>query len=527
MKLASLIDEKLGLPDNLRREFGERYVRDFINPGKFAELWTAFESTYPDLQPQLKATFEKTNDLFKYIKPEKGGESYRVSTLPEAAAQELDNYLDNILAAIDELSNLDKAPDEKTVSDAIQYFDGLFQDMLNIFTSNTAGDAPLEPYKKTNIGFGSSLYKEGKEDLYDILKSKRHDINVDFGPRTYSMLQQQMMLGNEGYVRDWMEKNAFIEQQDDWPPKDKALSEKIREVIKNEIRKIGEDVLGSSNPIGLSDLPADLAKTAANKGSGRAPDAVYAGPGGDDAQNLKPSQQQIILVKAFNMAMNTTPAGGKFEPGGDIGAIISKDNFIMDGHHRWASTILVKPDASIKGEKIGLPAKDLITALNVYTKGVIGKQSGNPGQGAISQFTGENIQSNIIDVAEKTGKSPDHPDAPGYKWEDLKQRIAKVGGGDYQTGLDFIKTNANIVSSKKIESWMPDRDDMPVIQKDQLPDVEKKFASGELDLKPPFDPATKSQMKKAGLGGDDSEPDVQTKRQAKLRTALKEFYNLS
>ena len=34
------------------------------------------------------------------------------------------------------------------------------------------------------------------------------------------------------------------------------------------------------------------------------------------------------------MAMNTTPAGGKFEPGGDIGAIISKDNFIMDGHHR-------------------------------------------------------------------------------------------------------------------------------------------------------------------------------------------------
>ena len=60
------------------------------------------------------------------------------------------------------------------------------------------------------------LNKENEEtDLYDILKSKRHDINVDFGPRTYSMLQQQMMLGNEGYVRDWMEKNSFIEQQDD------------------------------------------------------------------------------------------------------------------------------------------------------------------------------------------------------------------------------------------------------------------------------------------------------------------------
>jgi hypothetical protein len=85
------------------------------------------------------------------------------------------------------------------------------------------------------------LNKENEEtDLYDILKSKRHDINVDFGPRTYSMLQQQMMLGNEGYVRDWMEKNSFIEQQDDWPPKDKALDEQIRKVIKKEIAKLHE-----------------------------------------------------------------------------------------------------------------------------------------------------------------------------------------------------------------------------------------------------------------------------------------------
>jgi hypothetical protein len=654
MKLASLIDEKFGLPGNAGREFGEKYVKEFINPGKFAELWTAFEATYPELQPQLKTTFEKTNDLFKYIKPEKGGEAYRVSTLPEVAAQELDEYLDNILAAIDELSNLDKAPDEKTVSDAIQYFDGLFQDMLNIFTSNTAGDAPLEPYKKTNIGFGSPQYVN--EDSFDETKKALYNNRDKIGNFTFKALQSDLMLGNEAHVRSWLIKNGYMDEEklpfeeidalheneeycpkcvakikesikklvaECWkthkqvgmkkkgnkmvpncvpkneevdeakrgpkPAKGKRFAKKVKgkggrtrtisygqagkakgggdrirpgtkkghaycarsakiKKCKNppcantlsrkkwkcqgsrsvaETKKMGEDVLGSSKPIGLSDLPVDLAKTAANKGSGRAPDAVYAGPGGDDAQNLKPSQQQIILVKAFNMAMNTTPAGGKFEPGGDIGAIISKDGFIMDGHHRWASTILVKPDASVKGERIGLPAKDLITALNVYTKGVIGKQSGNPGQGAISEFTGENIQSKIIDVAEKTGKSPDHPDAPGYEWEDLKQRITKVGDGDYQKGLDFIKTNANIISSKKIESWMPDRDDMPVIQKDQLADVEKKFASGELDLKPPFDPATKVQMKKAGLGGDDSEPDVQTKRKAKLRTALKEFYNLS
>ena len=79
------------------------------------------------------------------------------------------------------------------------------------------------------------LNKEGEEDLYDILKSKRHDINVEFGPRTYSMLQQQMMLGNETYVKDWLEKNAFIEQPDDAPPNDKAL-EAIKEYVRENLR---------------------------------------------------------------------------------------------------------------------------------------------------------------------------------------------------------------------------------------------------------------------------------------------------
>ena len=79
------------------------------------------------------------------------------------------------------------------------------------------------------------LNKEGEEDLYNILKSKRHDINVEFGPRTYSMLQQQIMLDNEGFVRDWLEKNAFIEQPDDAPPNDKAL-EAIRKYVKENLR---------------------------------------------------------------------------------------------------------------------------------------------------------------------------------------------------------------------------------------------------------------------------------------------------
>ena len=87
MKLSSLIDEKFGLPGNPGRKFGEKFMKEFITPGNFAELWTALETTYPKLKPQLQATFQKTNDLLRYIKPDKGDEAYRVSQMDEAAAQ--------------------------------------------------------------------------------------------------------------------------------------------------------------------------------------------------------------------------------------------------------------------------------------------------------------------------------------------------------------------------------------------------------------------------------------------------------
>jgi len=236
MKLRGLIDEKFGLPGNAGREFGEKFMRELIGSGKLAELWTAFEATYPKLQDKLQTTFEKTNELLRYIKPESGDETYKISSMPEAVAQELDNLLHNILETLDFISSQNEQPGIEMVKSVIKDFDIIFQRMLDIFTSNTAGDTPLEPYKQSNIGFG--INEDEETDLYDILKSKRHDINVNFGPRTYSMLQQQMMLGNEGYVRDWMEKNAFIEQQEDWPPKDKALGEQIRKIIRREIKKL-------------------------------------------------------------------------------------------------------------------------------------------------------------------------------------------------------------------------------------------------------------------------------------------------
>ena len=44
-------------------------------------------------------------------------------------------------------------------------------------------------------------------------------------------------------------------------------------ITENKYGKFNEDTLGSENPLGLDDIPPELAKAAATKGSGEAPDA--------------------------------------------------------------------------------------------------------------------------------------------------------------------------------------------------------------------------------------------------------------
>lgn len=55
-----------------------------------------------------------------------------------------------------------------------------------------------------------------------------------------------------------------------------------------------------------------------------------------------PTQTNILLGKSLSMAI-----GGV--KGGPLGAYISTDNEILDGHHRWAATMLNDPGASIGG----------------------------------------------------------------------------------------------------------------------------------------------------------------------------------
>ena len=55
------------------------------------------------------------------------------------------------------------------------------------------------------------------------------------------------------------------------------------------------------------------------------------------ASDAIPTQSNILVYKSVGMAVNGTA-------GGDMDAWASTENEILDGHHRWAATMLNKPD---------------------------------------------------------------------------------------------------------------------------------------------------------------------------------------
>ena len=167
-------------------------------------------------------------------------------------------------------------------------------------------------------------------------------------------------------------------------------------------KKINE-LLGSEGPIKLSQLNDELAKASA------APEAgTQDGNPNDDKVKvntgamvtvgaLSPAQKEVIPMKALSFALgylsNKQPNLDEME------AIVSSDMYIMDGHHRWAAATLVYPNKKVKVAKIEMPGVDLITALNVYTKGAL-NLTGNAGQGDLTSWQ-ELIKTEIEKAFEK------------------------------------------------------------------------------------------------------------------------------
>ena len=248
-------------------------------------------------------------------------------------------------------------------------------------------------------------------------------------------------------------------------------------------------------PSRLSQVDPALAKALASKGledDDEKDDTAGAGNVSKPASSLRASQTTMDFGKFVGMAIQMLGKMGSFSsgPGGDLGAIVSSDGHIMDGHHRWAATLMVDPSASVGGLLIDLPGEKLVGVLNVWT--VARGQSGKPSDTDLASLTGDSVAEKFKDMCSKGGKFLPPP-------EDILKAFKAEGFDSLDDAAEHVKKNwDSTADTRTIESWMPPKVEMPAIEPDQLQQVKKDIESGKMDINPPYSPDVGKKVQAAG-----------------------------
>lgn len=264
----------------------------------------------------------------------------------------------------------------------------------------------------------------------------------------------------------------------------------------NIAQQIREAVLGSKDAIGLSKIPTDIAQLAAGGGlSDGDPedDKVEGGADKVAVADLKPAQKEVIVAKAVAFALGyayndfTEKRAADGAPDlADMEAIVSEDDYIMDGHHRWAAATLLAPSAKVTVTRINLPGQELITALNVMTKGRLGINTGNKGTGDLKNFSAEKV-GKAIDRALASGTEEGLGQWPNLSPDQVEQALGKVpnAGGDPNKGRELMIKNSQQLNLEKMPG-APSRIDMPVIDAPKVKIIQQYLEKGAADVLSPF-----------------------------------------
>jgi len=187
------------------------------------------------------------------------------------------------------------------------------------------------------------------------------------------------------------------------------------------------------------------------------------------ATKLKPSQSAIYLGKSLGMAV-----GGV--KGGDLGSIVSNDRHILDGHHRWAATMLADPTAKITGIEANLGIGDLVPVLRSLGDSIGNTRRGEPTGGDVNIFKAT-VQDAIKSL--NTGENM-HP-----KFYDKEKSLAWL---ESIGGKEELAKRLKELQNRRPPKGAPPRIDMPVIDSDK--GDEKKASEllrkGKLDIRAPY-----------------------------------------
>jgi len=194
---------------------------------------------------------------------------------------------------------------------------------------------------------------------------------------------------------------------------------------------------------------------------------------------LNPSQTTLVLKDVVGLALEMLLKRQGL--GEDLGALVSSDGYILDGHHRWAGSILARGSrASVKVWLSHLPGKDLVRVLNIVSKGAYGVSSGNTGTGSINDLTPAKVRRQL-EVFLREGRQHKHF-APSA---DLVAKILEANFGSVENGVNVLSERARLIP-KTVPSWAPTRDQMPVIRRKKVQDAAKLLNEGVVDWAPPY-----------------------------------------
>ncbi len=265
-----------------------------------------------------------------------------------------------------------------------------------------------------------------------------------------------------------------------------SVSRAVRKVLLNEKKVDPEEF-----PLKLSDVAADASDAKQNVTKGRqdgseTDDVIDVKPNATfPVSQLKPSQSSMNIGKAMGMAISMI--AGKMPTGGNLGAFISSDNHIMDGHHRWVATSMVDPSKEVGGYAVDFPGTDLIRLLNSITVGKLGIMQGKEGTGGFDQFKEAPIRQELTKLASEGNEF--------MKPADVMAALKKFTGEDGDAAVDaavkkFVDNLGQV--SFELPAGAPDRVDMPVIDPKRVPNADKiaakALAQGEIDWNEPKAP---------------------------------------
>lgn len=215
----------------------------------------------------------------------------------------------------------------------------------------------------------------------------------------------------------------------------------------------------------------------------------------ESARDLHPIQRQIY----FDISIDRTAKAGAEATKDFIAskmAIASSDDYIIDGHHRWLSAILIDPDMSINGVRIDLPIETLLPMALSFSD-VMGNIR--------NEMRRRKYIIKILLL--EGGESPGTMELVNTDLDRARafaEKVFEQNGSTLDAEIpDFDK---NYLQAQRVAGggWTSRRD-MPVIETDQVRGLQQRLSEGYIDIYPPVSPTTSSNPFPEGLSGEQAQ----------------------